>query len=259
MSASYPIKFITNTVAANAAEIRISDTSDVEQTAEYDNRFNLVGGARYHRHTQDGAGGRRYVYINKTNTLSADTAVFTDFDAHLTHQVTLYSWTDYTSTIDSSIFSSSNFAETLVGPESTDWVYPFTQRTGKEAFGLELQSGTGGSYTKTVGKVFFGNAVSFSYPEAVTREPIDQRIAIGTNWHYCREAYQFVFTGLTLSAIDSFLAQSNLYTEPLFIYDAAGNWIPPKLIYGIMPSAPTVQQFDDLYSMQVQFFQLRMW
>jgi len=241
------LKIIPNTVWSQAVQLKVTDTSN-SATTDGDKLANVTTGGRQLSWTQSGTAGRRIVYVNKDGAIDYDTFIVTDADNHNTHKVEIVEWTTYTSTAADE-FSSTNFAETLVGRNSTDWIYErSTEATNLQALGLELDDGTGGAYAKTVGKIYAGTAIEYTYGFSLERKRFYKfRINEKGNQAYAViESVKLTFNNFSDTLFDSL---DNLYrntTDPIFVYDTTGNEITEKLLHCLIVAKPVVHDFNDI-------------
>lgn len=256
------IKILANTVWRDAARVVATDTSDVElsnQTA----LESITGGSRHLSYSGAGTSGVRLVYLNKSAGLDADHAVVIRADRHVGHSLAVRSWDTYR-TLGNVLSSSSNFNPTLVGPTGQDFVLPFTLATNKQAFELELDSGSGGSYTKLVHQVFFSKAVEFLHQEG---KPSFRKLRFPTRYeeptthkvYLADELVQITAGNVPNDTVRDFERLPWLKQEPLVIYDSTGKDIPYFALHGIIADYSAVQEFDDKYRVTMQILRLRHW
>lgn len=256
------LKILVNTVWKNAVELRVTDSSHAE-TSDGSGKLILAGGPPHLKWTQSGTAERRFYYINKSATLEADAFVMWRADRHLTHSLTVLSYSDFTTTADSNIFSSSNFAETLVGANADAWVYEFSARSTKEAFGFRLTDGTGGAYVKSLGQCYFCSAFTVNYPVSMEVKPLGIRDSVkkGKNFYRVSEQIGIELEGLTDAetvTLEDILTDNDGRTieEPFYLYDSGAAWLTDKLVPVILGDRPIKKEFNDLYSLQLQLYRL---
>lgn len=251
------LKILTNQAWRDAAQISITDSSFAEVTADQTKALNVVGGHRGLAFSSSTTGDRIITYINKSGNLAADTMVAVGASAFNGHQVKVQQYTTYTSSV-TDIFSTSNFAETLIGYQSTDWVYEFSAVSTKQALALYLGAGTGGAYTKTIGQVYFCNALSLSYPADLVVQPLPLKATVqlaGVPFGVM-EKFNFKFNGVSATEAQSL---TNLYKktrEPIFIYDSNGDWVFDKLLHCVVGAVKIGERFDDLHDVSLEVYRL---
>jgi len=228
------IKFVANDVWAEAVDLRTTDELDAE-TTDNDKIQNVTTGRRDLHWTQTGTDARRVVYINKSGGMSYDTCILQDADNHNTHSVKIIDWTTYTGS-STTQFTTSNFAETLIGRDSTDWAYDVGSQTSLQAVGIEFDDGSGGAYTKTIPKLYFGNAVEITNPPRIEREllPKYSTIMIGHQAYPVVEQITMEFDYLTDALAESIDELYMAHKEPIFVWDANANSIREKLLHVII-------------------------
>lgn len=250
-----PLVILTNTVWDDAARVVVTDNTYAE-TAEQTGLQSITGGHNHYSWSQSGTADRFVAYVNKVGGLGCTYIVVTHADAFNTHQVQITSWATWTSSTTTEWDSGSSFAETLVGPQSKDWVRAVTI-SNKEAIGLNLTGGTGGSYAKTLYKVYFSTGFTLNYPgvegsPAVTIEPLPRfsRHTILKQHYAVTERWTFTAHGLTRAELQTFEQLPFLKTDAFFIYDSAGTLISHKLLQCVMESYQVLGVFDNLYAIQ---------
>lgn len=216
----------------------------------------VVGGPRHLSWTQSGTGDRVVAYVDTSSTLAADTFVMVRADRHLTHGVTVKSWATWTSSA-SDLFASSNFAETLIGRGSKDYVLEFAAVSGKQALGVLLEAGTGGAYAKTLSQMYFASAFNLPNIASVTLEPMYAGYYRNRQNYLIDEQITLISGGLTQTQIAAFEALPNLLSEPVFLYESAGALLQDKLYHCIIDRFSVIQATDNLYGVQIVANRLR--
>lgn len=246
------IEIIANDAARDCA--RVIATNGVDSAfASQSGIQNVTGGPRHLYYTGAGSNTLRVVYNNASGALAANRCVLVRADRHETHAVGVYRWATYTGS-PTVLDSTSNFSETLVGPLETDWVVEFDATTG-QAFGVEFDSGSGGSYSKVVQQIYFGTAFTFDKVEQVARTilPKFSRHSVKRQSYQVREEFNFVATNLTRSQVSSFQAIYRLKDEPLFLYDSQGIQIVDHLLHGFVTDYSVNTDYDNLHTVSLSF------
>jgi hypothetical protein len=254
------IKLVVNSAWRDAIRILVTDNSDVA-SSDGDKITNVTTGPRHLEWTQSGTSARRIVYHNGDGGIDYDTFIVTRADRLNTHSVKIIEWTAYTAT-SSNEFSTTTFAETLVGAQSTDWVYePASAVTGLEALGLETDAGTGGAFTATLNKVYAGTSIELENPVSAGTQPVDRttRIVLDTKSYQVDELLTLTFKHVTSAQVESIRNLYQIHTEPFFVYDQEDNWVPYKLYHCVFAGAPVTQVFDDLYNMTLNLARVRLY
>lgn len=250
-----PLVVLTNSVWSAAARLVSTDNTHAEQ-ADQTGLQSISGGHNHYTWTQSGTADRFIVYVNKVGGLACTYLVVTHADAFNGHQVQITSWTSYSGTSTTEFDSGTSFAETLVGPQSKDWVRAVTC-SSKEALGLNLTAGTGGNYAKTLYKVYFSTGFTLNYPgaegsPAVIIEPLPRhsRHFLEKQSFSVTERWTFTAHGLTRTELQTFERLPYLKTDSFFIYDSAGTLISHKLLQCVLESYQIIGVFDNLYAIQ---------
>jgi len=254
------IEIITNSVWGASTRILATNGSDVAHTIRTGIE-NMTGGPRHLYYTGAGTGTLRAVYLNKAGGLSADRCVIARADRNAGHGLSILAWSAYPSS-SSSLYSSSNFAGPFVGPRSQDSVFDLGTQTGKQAFGVQLSSGSGGSYAKTLQQVFFGTAFRLPWIERLSRTllPRFARQTVQRRMSYMvRERIELTAGNLSRTDVAAFKALHKIRTDPFFLHDPAGIQLRDKLVYGVMDGPPVETVFDDLHTLTITFFVLEYW
>lgn len=246
------IELIANDVARDCARVIATNGVDAE-FADQSGIENITGGPRHLYFTGGGTNTLRCVYNDAAGGLAANRCVIVRADRHETHAVGVYAWPNYGAS-PTVLDSTSDFNETLVGPLETDWVVEFDATTA-EAFGVEFDSGTGGSYSKVVQQIYFGTAFEFSYVEQVVRNvlPKHSRHVVRRQSYQVREEFNFVATNLTRSDVNSLQQMYRLKDEPLFLYDSQGIQIVDKLLHGFVTEVSVRTEYDNLHTVSISF------
>ena len=249
------LKLIVNSVWQNCPQVKVTDLSDAA-TADTDNPANFVGGPRHIRYAQSGTGDRRFVYVNKAGGLTCDTLVIADASSFVGHGVQVHSWATYTGATTVA-FSASAFAETLYGPNGSDWVASLGTISSKQAFGVDIFAGTGGAFSKVVNKIFFGTAYTFNYNYDLQISPNWSRVLLRRQSYLTEYQATLSVEGLSKTELDSFQALYNLLEEPFFLWDSDGTRLSQRLWYVITLELRISPRFDDLYDVSFVLYRLR--
>lgn len=246
---------LPNNVWHDAAQIKVTDSLNVE-TTDSAGLESVIGGPRSIYWTSGATDARRIALVNKDGTLSCSHIILARADWHLTKNLSLISWSNYSST-STTEYSTASFAESLIGPREQDWVYPL-ELSSKQAIGVSFNS-TG--YTKLVNKFFVSNAITLEHYTA----PSFQMLPFPSRHQHLRQQYlvdrvwNISVEKLTKAEVDTIEAIPNLLSEPLFIYDADGTSIYHKLIFGIISDHQVTAAFNDLYQLSLTVRELRQW
>lgn len=242
---------IANTAGRAAALVQATDSSNVATDAS--KIRNIVGGPRHLSWQQTGTAARRLVYVNKTNKLSADTFVMVRADRHVGHSFTLSSWSSYPSTKVDHV-TSSNWAPTLVGRNSTDFIQTGLSISATEAVGVLLDSGTAGAYTKTVGQLYFGTAIALPEPLNSTIEETARSESFHRAVYTVREERSLIFrliSRATLAALEALPVG-----EPVFLYDSLGKVLAANLYHCVITALNAQATGDDTFDVLMEVAQL---
>lgn len=247
------IRIIANDTWRDCARVLATNGLD-SAFADQDGVENMTGGARCLYYEGAGTNTLRAVYHNADGGLAADHCVVVRADRNLGHGVGVYSWAAYTGTVNV-LFGATNFAEDLVGPQGTDFVVSFTALTNQEAFGVELNDGDGGSYSKVLQQVFFGTAFEIPYVSAPTRIilPKGSRLPVGRQSYHVSEEFQFETGKLSRDQADALQAIHGLETEPFFLYDPQGIQIEDNLLHVLLKDLSIREADNDLFIADLSF------
>lgn len=258
-----PIVFLPNHAAKNAADYHWGDSSQ-EPLTDQTGRSNFAGGPRHLLgDSPDGTGFVRVQYVsNDTTKLDGiDYCVITNADYALTHKLEVVKATSFWAG-HTNLFSSTNFAETLIGPKSQDYLLSFTAISGVKALHINLDDGSGGSWSKKLGKVFFSDSLSFDYVDETypQRQPAWESVTITGEKYLTQEKIRLSFNSLTDSQIQAFDALPNVwgkYRQPFFIYDSSAVFLSEKLLHVVLADRQITKSFSDFYSMTLDLYVLR--
>lgn len=243
---------LTNTARERAALLQATDSSDVATDAT--GIKNVSGGPRHLSWTQSGTGERRIAYINKTNKFTVDTFIMTRADRHVGHEFKLRSWSAYPGTSTDHV-NSSNWAPTLVGVGSNDFVQTGLTITAAEAVGIVLAAGTAGAYTKTVSQLFFGTAFNLPEPRSVSVQMQWQTVTLGRKSYLLRERRSFTLENISRAEVETLQALPN--DEPLFFYDSTGIVFADKLYHCLLTDVAIQPAQNDNHNVSIEISQLR--
>lgn len=214
------INILANTVGRDAAEIRITDSSNVDVGAsESAGKTIISGGARYLRWTQSGTAERRVVYINTNGGLDFTHVFIRNADWHSGQTVDIVSWSSYPSTMTTEM-SSVDLDSYLVGPNTLDAVVPLTVDTSPEAVGIVFPS----AYETKVGQIYFCQAVQFdALVGEHTGEVLPETEPQRQHWrkHYEIEEQATIMLDGDQSDVDGLADLPK--REPIVLYDDSGS------------------------------------
>jgi len=250
---------LANTVYANTAQLLASDTSNVA-TSDQAGLYTITGTQRQLAWTSGATADRRLAYINKLGNLSCTHVVLSRADKHLNHTIQIHSFETYTGSSTLQYNSGSAFAETLIGPLGQDWVKALTM-SNKEALAMSFIAGTGGNYTKVVHSLYFCNAITFSYPGSVIKQPLPfgARHLVKHQGYLYDEQQIYRASDLTRAELTAFEQVYRLRENPVFLYDSVGGLIPDKLAHGMISNYVVNKRFHDVYDLEIAFLALRHW
>lgn len=237
---------ITNQASRDSVELVVTDTADAAES--YTDIDVLRGGPRYLNWTSIATTAKRFVYVNKSDGLTADYIVVTRMDRHTSKNVKVYSWDTYSGSRDTAIFDDAAFSETLIGIESQDWCFAFgSEATTKSGLGLSLESTAA---TKTLSQVYFGVGLSFSNISErgdlkFQRVPIHDK-PMKHEGHYYRlyGIAEFTVTEVTSADLDTYYDLPK--DDPVFFYDSSGNFIEDKLWHCVILEEQVTVVHDEL-------------
>ena len=236
---------LTNTAFQQCSRLIITDSSNVDLEAE--DALSVSGGHMHLEYTQSGTAEERIIYDEGATGLSYDTVVAARADRYNTHGVDVREYTTYPGA-SSDEFTTTTFAETLVGYNSDIWVYErSTQATSLDAIGLILDNGTGGAYTKTVNKVVFANKLSFPNVQSFIRTPLRRDTIIERDGqpYQCDNQLIIQFKQVSDADLESFDKLFRVKEEPFFIYDSGGDWLTDKCWPVIMNGFSATHPYPD--------------
>lgn len=226
------IHLLANTIYDQAAEVRVTNDSLV--AADTDFKLNVTGGQRHLKWRQTSAAKRLINYTEPGAGLSARFVVLTNANIFEGHAIAIQSWTSLWSGNVVHFTSSGTFSETKYGPKNHDWVYDLGTLTGKAAIGIEMNDGTGGSYVRKCGKLYFSDPVSFdgfaSKPEYANQ---NETLLVGEQAYQIDETMRCSFGPITRAQVESIQNLPDIGKEPFFLYDEDGHALHETLLHVI--------------------------
>ena len=165
-----------------------------------------------------------------------------------------------TYTGDYSELSSISGTYSYSSEELTDLIFtPDSAITNAQCVSLDT---TSDSATGVIGKFIGGNKLSFAdYPSGrMSIEPLDEIIVLQRKPYRCTERLTFSVGSLDKDAIDTFEALPNLQTEPLYLWDDSGNWLPNGggwyILQNYSYELSDPYGSDWLHTLQLEFFRV---
>ena len=258
-----PIEILANHALSRSVDYQWADSTQ-EPLTDQTGRSNFTGGARHLLATSPvGTGFVRLQYVNNDTSAfgSFDRVVITNADLALTHKVEIVSATSFWGG-HANLLSTTNFAETLIGPKSQDYLLSFSSISSKKALHVNLDDGTGGSWTKKIGKVFFSQALAFDYVAEgePRRNPAFDAISIDGEKFLTQERIRLTFQSLTDSQVQSFHSLPGVwgkFRQPFFIYDSSAVYLAEKLLHVVLSDREVIKQSADFYTMSLDLYVLR--
>lgn len=244
--------FLFNNVWQDCAEVRATDSSNVE-TTDGNLLSNITGGANYLEWEQTGTADRWLVYIEKGASLTYDTIIVSAADRLSAKDVKIVEYADYPSTPVTE-FSDASFSETLVGENSDLWLYSAGTTSSLEALELQLA----GAYTKRVGKFCAGTLLELGKSNGITRRPLPQGSTVvnGNKSYHISEQIDLDSERITDANLKLLEDSSELMTKPFWLYDSTGDYFAEKLIYCVIAQLPVSKAFDDINFIQFKLYKL---
>lgn len=253
------VVLLANTVWHDAAQIKPTDSSDVD-TTDTSTAQSVVGGQRHLYWAQSGTADRKLVYVNKAGNLNCSHVVVADAINHSGHTLKVVTYSGYTASPTTQYDSGSSFSGPYVGKQSKDFVYALASRvTNQQAIALSLEAGSGGNWAKTVTKFYACDGLTFNYPGVASYRPLafPSRHSYKRNFFLVDEEYKLYFDAVSRADKETFERLPNLMGEPVFLYDSAGGLLPDKLLHGIITAVEVSARFDDLYRIDITLNTLR--
>lgn len=247
---------LCNTASDEAADFRITDTSDVELSAgESEGLDNLRGGHRGLKFRYDVADASRFVYTRNagggittpTHVVIADSAVALGPDKDLS----LLEWEDYPGSFGT-VASYTGFEETLIGIDGRDWVGAWDSILigNPESVGIQLDGGTAAD----MGKLYICAGQEFRFRAGslvFTKVPVwAEAVRCAGNWFKLYGQAKFGVIGLSRANVADYLALPK--NDAVFFYDDTGgddygDFLPHKLWHSVILEDVVTQYFDDFY------------
>lgn len=252
------LKILTNSVWAQSALIKVTDTSNVD-TTEQAGIETLIGGLPHLYWTSSDTAEKKIVYLNKNSGISSTHFVLKRADKHLGHKINLYKSSSYSSSISSVVSSSDPIATgDLIGTNDDSLVLECSS-SGVEALIAEFKSGTGGVYTKYIHNCFFSTAFDLEYTSSykTLSLPFPSIVSKLNKTYLVNKQISINVNKLTRAQIDSFARLYKINSEPFFIYDSTGNFLRKKLIHCIMNKYNVSQLTNDHYILNLDLYELR--
>lgn len=253
------ILLLANSGWRYAAQIKPTDASDVN-TTDTTGIQNVVAGPRHINWVSGSTAVRRLAMVDISGRINCTHVVLADASNFNNHQISVLSYSAYPATPTTEYTSADPFVGPYIGKRSTDFVVPFAARkTALQAVVLNLLSGTGGVYTKTVNKFYVADSLTLSYPGVTGYRPLKfpSRFVYKQNAWLVEDEWSFSASGLTQDEKNTFEGIYLLKQEPVFLYDAAGTLISYKLLHGIITNHQFVQSHDNLYNLRFSISTLR--
>jgi len=246
---------LPNNIVQDTARIYTTDAADVE-LSDTAGLVSITGGARNLFYTSSTTGARRIVYVNKLGGLDCTHVILTNANIHGSKAIDLISWSTYAGS-PTTEFSTGSFAETLVGKNTTDWVYPLSL-SNKQGIGISFASS---GYTKLVYKFYVSNGLTLNYPGPCTYRwlPFPNRHVYQRQMYLVDAEWSFLFDNMTRAEINAFETIPSLLSEPLFLYDSTGYHFRQKLIHGIISDYKVTVIHDNICQLGVTVKELRQW
>lgn len=251
------LKVLVNTAWQQAAALFITDLADAA-TTDSAQSANIIGGPLHLSWTQSGTTDRRLVYVNKSGGITVDHMVMVNAAGNNGHGVDVRSWATYTGA-STAISTTTNFAASLIGEKSKDYVLALGTQSNKQAVGIDLYGGTGGAYAKTVNKIFFASAFTLSYPMQLATSAAWGSIVIQRqNYHYS-EALSLLIEPMTKAEWQSLKGLHKITSEPFFLYDPEATRLLDGLWYCVTQQLTAEPLYDDYYRVNWTVLRLRYW
>lgn len=246
------ISILANTVWQNAAELQITDSSQVV-TGEQDGQEILTGGPPHLFHTQSGIARRRYVYVNKAGGLSCDATVLTKATRHTGKSVKISNWSGWPSgRVDN--LSDAAWAPTCVGLNSDTFVQLNLAISNVTAVGWSLDSG---DYTKKMSQMYFCTAFTSGDWVGVRVTPEWGSVLIRRRVCLYREKATAVIENLTRAQVNTLRGLYRFMDEPIFIYDSTAAFFSNNLWHCMVVNVQVTQQALDLFTVSLDLVRLR--
>lgn len=237
--------------------------SESDQTIQYHSALGFVAGPRHVISTSPlGASYARLQYAANTGFGTLNRFILSRADLLLTHALGV-SWnTNAWTGTATDLFTSSNFAATLIGPKTQDYLLEYTAITTAKGLYLSLDNGTGGAYTRKIGKAFWSEKFALDYLELQypQRQPLWESVRAGSKNFLVQERITFKWKHVTSAQIRTFLALFQMHgdkREPFFIYDPQAFYLPEKLLHVVKDTHQIVYKGDDVHDLTLTVFVLR--
>lgn len=238
---------LANTVARDAAEIRVTDNTNVQVADSEAEGIGVIrGGPRSLKWTQSGTDARRIVYVNRSGLGTATHCVIVDAVLHEGETIHVWGWDDYAAS-GSAMHGAA--PTPLVGIDQTDWVFELTTSfPDAEAFGVNFPSG----YEKTVRQIYFCNGLDFDHavgPVQFTRVPVHSPAVQHCGHYFKLHATASITLGpITRAKLETF--NSLPLHDVVFLYDDTGSseegdHIPHKLWQCIVIGQESTVAYQD--------------
>lgn len=251
------LQVLVNTAWQQAAALFVTDLADVA-TTDSSGAVNVVGGPLHLNWTQTGTSDRRIVYVNKSGGISVNYLVMVNAAAYNGHGVDVKSWSTYTGAA-TTISSTANFAGTLIGEKTKDYVLSLGTQASKQAVGVDLYGGTGGNYTKTVNKIFFAQAFALTYPNEIAQSSAYGVTTIKRQAYHYSEALSIKLEPMTKAEWQSLQGLYRIKEEPFFLYDPEATRLLDGLWYVVTQSLNAEPLGNDYYRVNWTMLRLRYW
>lgn len=251
------LKVLVNTAWQQAAALFVTDLADAA-TTDSAQLSNVVGGPLHLAWTQSSNTDRRIVYVNKSGGITVDYLVMVNAAAYNGHGVDVRSWATYTGA-STAISTSSNFAGTLIGEKTKDYVLSLGAQSNKQAVGVDIYAGSGGNYTKTVNKIFFASAFTLNYPVDLAQVSAWGSTVIKRQAYHYSEALTLQIEPMTKAEWQSLQGLYRIKEEPFFLYDPEATRLMDGLWYVVTQSLTAEPLYNDHYRVTWNLLRLRYW
>lgn len=161
----------------------------------------------------------------------------------------------------------SSFSETLIGKNSSDYVYyPTTNVSGVTEDGESAPAEAGvmieiTGAAQTMYKMFASRSIRLPQivGNSVTRRPMKRgtRIKTGRLFYEVAEQLSFSAFGMDKDTIDRIHDSWSMYENGFFLYDNAGAYIKEKLMHCVLVGVPQSYEYDDSYALTMTVARLR--
>lgn len=254
------LKILTNTAYSKCSRVLTTTTAGVESsTADQLEMQKLTGGPFHFYHLASVNEDRKFLYVNPANTLSADWLIMPNVSAYVgTTNIKAFKYSTWPGTA-TSMFSGAPFSETLIGPNSKDFITAVSA-SAVDALELEVTQATTRPAKLPLDKIYFCTDYTLLYPGPCTYSllPINSVYTLEKRAWPVVKKWTFTAVGLTRAEVQSLTQLPYFQTDLFFIYEPQGGLISFKLLPCVLDSFSFQAVYDNLFNLSLSVYEVEM-